>query len=395
MAKPPKNLQHVPSQRLLLVMPTSLADVVMATPTLRAFRQLYPDAKITALVRRHLRPLLQGCPWVDRIVSARQKNKHAPTTKRTGPIKLAARLASAKFDTAVLLPEGLRAALLVRMAGIPRRVGYDRSARSSVLTDRLLRRRLKGKLVPVATREYYLGLARYLGAISPDPAMQLFTRESDDAQVATMLATWGVRNERDQATGRAMRPLVVLVPGAGSEQQKMWPASRFAELADRCATEFGAVVAVSGSPTERSILDQVKKHASKPVIDLTATGIDLTLLKSVIKQSHLVITNDTGPRQMAAAFNVPAVTLFADDERMWSDTGVHHERHVVPASSSDSTASRSSKSKAANSHTALHAISVDDVIAHVADALMQTSAPSAATTDTLGSDANFPHPSQA
>lgn len=366
MAKTSKRSQHAPSERLLVVMPTTLADVVMATPTLRAFRQLYPKARITALMRRHLRPLLDGCPWVDRIVSARQKNKHAPTTKRTGPIKLAARLASAKFDTAVLLPEGLRAALLVRLAGIPRRVGYDRSARSSVLTDRLLHRRVKGKFVPIATRELYLGLARYLGAIDPDATMQLFTREADDQHVAGLLNNWGVRGETNPATGLAKRPLIVLVPGAGNEQQKMWPASRFAELADRCASQFNAIVAVSGSPAERPILDQVKKHASRPVIDLPAMGIDLALLKSIIKQSHLVITNDTGPRQMAAALGTPAVTLFADDDRLWSDTGVHHERHVLPAAETPTPSPSRS-----NSGHRLHAISVDEVIVHVQQALSQ------------------------
>ncbi len=386
MAKTPERSQHAPSERLLVVMPTTLADVVMATPTLRAFRRLYPQARITALIRRHLRPLLDGCPWIDRTVSARQKNKHAPTAKRTGPIKLAARLASARFDTAVLLPEGLRAALLVRLAGIPRRVGYDRSGRSGVLTDRLLHRRLKGRLVPIATRELYLGLARYLGAIDPDPAMQLFTREEDDRHVAGLLAAWGVRGEKDPATGLSNRPLIVLVPGAGNEQRKMWPAGRFAELADRCASQFNAVVAVSGSPAERPILDQVKKHAGGPVIDLPAMGVDLSLLKSVIRQSRLVITNDTGPRQMAAALGTPAVTLFADDDRRWSDTGVHHERHVLPAAE----AATASPSRSDPRHP-LHVISVDEVIAHVQQALSQ---PGIAA-DSPASPATFAHHPQA
>lgn len=374
MAKTPKKTQHTPAERLLIVLPTSLGDTVMATPTLRAFRQLYPQAHITALVRRHLRPILDACPWVDRIISARQKNKHAPTAKRAGPIKLARRLGSGKFDTAILMPEGLRAALLVRLAGIPRRVGYDRNARGSVLTDRLIPRKVKGEYVPVPTREQYLGLARYLGAIDPDPTMQLFTRPDDDRVAEALLTGWGVRSEIDPATGLPRKPLVVLVPGAGSDREKIWPAKRFAEVADRCSAELNAIVAVSGGPGERAILDEVKKHAKRAVIDLPAMGVELRLLKSVIRKSQLVISNDTGPRHIAAAFGVPLVTLFGEAERVWSDTAFEAERHVAPTAITSAAAAKSEKKIKASIHAHLLAIESGVVFEHARAALHEAAA---------------------
>jgi heptosyltransferase-2 len=328
MGKPLKRTQHSPADRLLIVMPTWLGDTVMATPTLRAFRELYPQAHITALIRRHLRPIIDGCPWIDRIVTARQKTKHAVVPKRTGPIKLAARLASGKFDTAVLLPNSFRSALLVRMAGIRRRVGYDRDGRGGMLTDRLLPRRMRGKYVPVPTRDYYLGLARYLGAIDPDPAMRLFTRPDDDRRADGLLRTAGVQLEADPVTGKSPRPLVILNPGANFGEAKIWFPQRFAQVADRCAEHLNAIVAVSGAPNERPILDEIRKAARHPIIDLPSLGVDLTLLKSVIRRANLMITNDTGPRHIAAAFNVPLVTIFGPTDPAWSETDFPSERQV-------------------------------------------------------------------
>ena len=110
-------------------MPSWLGDTVMATPTLRALRQLYPEAHIAALVRGNLRALLLGCPWVDQILTTRPARKGMPDGRRRGFLGLARRLAAGKFDTVVLLPNSFRTALLARLAGIPRRVGYERDGR--------------------------------------------------------------------------------------------------------------------------------------------------------------------------------------------------------------------------------------------------------------------------
>lgn len=313
--------QHRPANRLLVVMPSWLGDTVMAMPTLRALRLLYPQAQITALARSMVRPALDACPWIDRIITTRPPRKGMSDGRRVGPFNTARRLASGRFDTAVLLPNSFKTALLVRMAGIPRRVGYDRDGRGFLLTDRLLPRRDMGKFVPVPTRDYYLGIARYLGSIDPDPTMQLFTRPEDDARAERLLAAAGYDVQR----GR----LVLFNPGANYGDAKMWSPERFAAVADRCRRELGATVAVTGAPKERAILDQVLAIAREPMLDLSRLGVDLKLLKSVVRRSSLMITNDTGPRHMAAALGVPVVTIFGPTDPAWTEIGFAAERKVM------------------------------------------------------------------
>lgn len=307
-------------QRVLVVVPSWVGDVVMATPTLRAIRELYPQAQITALVKDAVRPVLDPCPWIDRYATIRRRRPR-PVGKadgrRSGPVALARRLTARKFDLAILLPNSFRTALLVRMAGVPRRVGYERDGRGFLLTDRLIPRRAAGRYIPTPTRDYYLGVARYLGAHDPNPRMELFTRDADDAAADGLL---------QQAGYDGSRPLVLVNPGANYGDAKMWFADRFAAVADRCTDELGAMVALTGAPKERAILDKVIAAARRPILDLSRQGLNLSTLKAVAKRARLMITNDTGPRHIAAAFGVPVVTIFGPTDPAWTEIGFGHER---------------------------------------------------------------------
>lgn len=316
-----KSSPQIDVDRLLVVMPSWLGDTVMATPTLRALRALYPKAHITALIRVAIRPIIDGCPWLDRIITVRPRRHRGTDGRRVGHVALARRLTAGRFDTAVLLPNSFRSALLARMAGISRRIGYDRDGRGFLLTDRLLPRRDKEGFVPVSTRDYYLGIARYLGANNPDPTMALFTRPEQDAQADQILERAGFMPDD-------RRPLVLISPGANYGDAKIWDAHRFAQVADRCVGEFGAVVAVSGAPHERPILDRVLGAMTEQALDLSRLGVNLALLKSVVRRSSLVISNDTGPRHVAAALNVPVVTVFGPTDPAWTTIDFPAERQV-------------------------------------------------------------------
>lgn len=323
-------------ERLLVVMPTWVGDTVMATPTLRSLRMLYPQAQITALARHAVQPLLGACPWIDHVIEASKPretpsvDKHRKTltchrrtrSDRTRLFPLVRQLAGEHFDTAVILPNSFRTALLVRLANIPRRIGYNREGRGCLLTDRLLPFRKAGQFVPVPTLDYYLGIARYLGAVKPDPRMQLFTRPDDDARANQILADLGYQ-------ARDGRCLVLISPGASYGDAKRWMPERFASVADLCVSELGAVVSVSGAPNERPIIEKMLGSVVYPVLDLAEAGINLTLFKSVMARCHLLITNDTGPRHIAAAMDVPVVTIFGPTDPVWSEIDFELERKIM------------------------------------------------------------------
>ena len=313
--------QHAKVERLLIVLPSWVGDVVMASPMLRALRQIYPTAQITGLLRANVRPMVDGSPWFDRLIPIRRRRERPhPGKRRRRLINLAGRLRRRHFDTAVLLPNSFRTALLVRAANIPRRVGYDRDGRGFLLTDRLLPLRRSGQFIPVSAVEYYLGIARYLGAEAPDAGLELHAHPQQEAAAEALLA--------EAHVDAAEAPLVLINPGTGYGAAKRWDPQRFAAVADALIERHGVRVLLNGAPDERPVLDAVHAAARHELIDLRQHGCDLGVLKGIIRRCALMITNDTGPRHIAAAFGVPVVTIFGPTDPCWSQIDFAGERQV-------------------------------------------------------------------
>lgn len=303
-----------------MVLPSWVGDVVMGTPTLRALRLLYPHARITYLLKDYVRPVVDALPWHDRLIVVRKRKPGGKPPPLA--LRLTARLRRRRFDLAVLMPNSFRSALLISRVGIARRLGYDRDGRGVLLTDRLLPIRDKGKFVPISTVDYYLGLAGYLGGDTADKRLRLFTRAADDDRARRLLEREGV------AVGQ--RPIVLLNPGAATKgEAKLWPAQRYAALADRMIEKHGAQVLLNGSPNERPILDAVHAASNHRLTDLQRAGGDLTLLKSICRMCDLLVTNDTGARHIAAAMGTSVVCLFGPTDPQWTTLCFEHERVVV------------------------------------------------------------------
>lgn len=314
--------------RILVVQPTWVGDAVMATPTLRALRLHYPNAEISYLMKRYVKPVYAGMPWADRLITYRTGKTQAQAGKGQF-FDLAARLKAADFDMAVLLPNSFKAALICRMAKIKKVVGYDRDGRGFLLSDRLLAPKENGKFVPNPIIKYYLGLAHYLGAKRGDLKMELFVTPSEQRDAEAVLVRGGLPADLDRPAAKGQPPLVLLNPGANYGAAKLWKAEYFAELADRLMDELNATVLISAAPKERPIVDQIKRQMKRVPVDLSNKGVDLGSLKEIVRRCDLMVTNDTGPRHIAAAMDVPVVTIFGPTHPEWTEIYYAKERQVA------------------------------------------------------------------
>src|SRR5437763_2788584 len=193
-------------QRILVVQPSWVGDAVMATPTLRALRELYPSAHISYLLRRYVKPIYAGMPWADKLVTYRTGKSRGKAGK--GPFDLAARLRAGKFDLAILLPNSFKSALICKMAGIDRIIGYERDGRGFLLTDKLLPVKERGKFIPTPIVKYYLGLSQYLGSKNRDLTLKLFVTESERREADAVFARAGLDVSLDRPAAHGQPPLV-------------------------------------------------------------------------------------------------------------------------------------------------------------------------------------------
>ncbi len=226
-------------------------------------------------------------PYCDRVLVYDRKGRDKGLT---GLLRFAGLLRRERFDLAILLQNAFEAAVLVTLAGIPQRVGYRSDGRAMLLTRGVpvgdIERRLHHT-------EYYLRMLEAVGI-----------RGGDRRQLLTCTV------EEVAWAGETLGPgdWLAVNPGAAYGSAKRWIPGRFAEVADRLATEFGVKVLLTGGPDEAEIGRDIEKAMQNPARNLIGRTT-VRQLMALLAGCQLMITNDSGPMHVAAAFGVPIVAV--------------------------------------------------------------------------------------
>ncbi len=311
-------------RRILVRAPNWIGDAVMAIPALQQLRSEHPDAEITILARPWVSGLYRRESFCDELL---------PYTATPGWSGFADKWALSRtlhlrhFDCALLLQNAFEAAALVRLAGIPNRVGYNRDGRGWLLTHPIPVPQ-KNEL-PAHQRFYYLELlkrARLILSYPDDGAIRL--------EGAAEAASAGREHLRQSGlTG----PVIGVSPGAAYGGAKRWLPERFAESAIQLARQLGAAVAVFGSAAEAAICQQVQGSVAASGIETVdfSSGTPLDQFIELAAACTVLLTNDSGPMHIASALGVPTVAVFgATDHSATGPTGPHSLviRHPVECS---------------------------------------------------------------
>jgi len=300
-----------PYSKILIRATNWIGDAVMSIPALAAIRRRFPKAEIVVLARPWVADIYAGESSIDRVIPY-----HAARGLRDWAAKwtLAGELRRERFDCAILLQNAFEAALLVRLAGIPKRIGYDRDGRGWLLTDAV--NVPKPGDIPRHERFYYLELLRRAGIVDAIPASDAIRLEGAREAAERGAARFGELGIR--------LPTIGVSPGAAYGGAKRWLADGFAEAAGRIAVEHGASVVLFGAEPERPLCDQIAESVRArglPAVNLAGR----TTLREFIDLAaacRLFLTNDSGAMHIASAVGVRTVAIFgATDELATGPTG--------------------------------------------------------------------------
>ena len=302
-------------QRILVRCPNWVGDLVMATPALKAIRTGFPQAHITWLVKSHVKGIIEPLPLHDEIIEYDDPHDHRRTV---GLLSCSLRLRREKYDLAVVLPNSFSSALMVFLAGIKRRVGYSREARGFMLTDPLSPPRDGSRIVPIPMVEYYLKITDSLRCPRPSSLPELAVSPLTQ-QIAKDLLTRMGANEK--------RLLITLIPGAAYGSSKCWKPEYFAHVADHLIDKHPCHLLIAPGPGEVRIAKDIEGMMHNKPIILADPVVPLDVLMAVIRSSGLVISNDTGPRHFAVAFQKPVVVIMGPTDPRY--TNLNLEKTVV------------------------------------------------------------------
>jgi heptosyltransferase II len=303
-----------PSPNHLLIRATNwVGDAILSLPALRVTRARWPQARITLLARPAIADIYARENIADQILPYTARPGFGDWTTKWQAAQMLQRL---ECDTALLLTNSFESAAVVRLAGIPQRLGYYRDARGPLLTQ-AVPRPAPGS-IPRFEAFYYLELLRQLGWLEQLPSVNDMVIRLDAAPAAAYVGS--LRLTEMELTA----PVIGVSPGAAYGTAKQYLPERFAEAAATIANKIGGQVAIFGAASERELCEGVAQQIrSRGLHAHNAAGeTQMGEFIELAAACRLFLTNDSGAMHIASALGVPTVTVFgATDETATGPTG--------------------------------------------------------------------------
>jgi len=320
-----------------------IGDAVMNTPALGAIRQSFPQARITILVTPLVAQLFSPHDWVGEVMVYDRQGRHKGVA---GRFRIASELRARRFDLAILLQNAIDAAVITRLAGIPRRMGTRTDGRGFLLTHGFAQKVLGERVHHV---DYYLEMLRSFGITGKEKRQLLCLTEAEREAARERLSAAGI------APGDF---LIGINPGAAYGSAKRWYPERFAAAGAELAQKWQAKLLILGGPTEVAIAGDIEAALKGRCLNL---GGKLTVreLMALIERCNFFISNDSGPMHIAAAFRVPLVAVFGSTDHRttypFSDNSVVVRKDIECAPCL--------KRECPTDHRCMTGVSAEDVVA--------------------------------
>ncbi|NLT70978.1 MAG: glycosyltransferase family 9 protein [Verrucomicrobiaceae bacterium] len=120
-------------ERILIVKPSSLGDIVHALPAVEALHRAVPSAEIDWLVNTEWRPLLEGVPFLHQIIPFPRRELRGVSGLFRGARWAGEELRPRRYDLVIDFQGLLRSAWLARRTGAPVIAGFRRSREGASL----------------------------------------------------------------------------------------------------------------------------------------------------------------------------------------------------------------------------------------------------------------------
>ncbi|HEY3011857.1 MAG TPA: lipopolysaccharide heptosyltransferase II [Gemmatimonadales bacterium] len=283
-------LEQPTAPNVLAVRFSSIGDVLLTTPLLRAIRHRHPASRITVLTKEALVPLLSQNPHLSRVIG--MERKHSLT-------RVASELRGGRYTHLLDLHDSVRSRMLRTL--VPGRwTTYPKHRVARALLIYTKRNRYRDTR-PVAER--YFTAARDLDVVPDGEPPELFLAPEAKRKATDWLRTANLAQDR---------PMIAIAPGA-AHATKRWPLPHWRNLVDRIVAG-GFDIAVVGSDDDAALGTALAEGARGRVA--SAAGVfGLQGTGAVLQRAAALVSGDTGVMHMATAVRTPVVALFGPTVR--------------------------------------------------------------------------------
>ncbi len=306
------------NQSNILVRGTNwVGDAVMTLPALAALAANFPQSKLTVMTRPWALDIYQNHPGVTGTLPYDKGGSHRGFRGHRAIIK---QMKAEKFDLAVLFQNAFGAALLARLAGINKRIGYARDGRKFLLTDAV---KLRPEDRFCHEVFYYLNILESCGLAAPFSQPRFYPSSEAILQAEELWANY--KFDKGELA-------LAIAPGAAFGSAKRWPVANFAAAASEILAKHPGRAIILGGPGETEVAAELARQLPPNTINL-AGQTTLATTGALLAKVGLVLTNDSGLMHLAGAQeNTPLVAVYGPTNPLTTAPLSHKSRRLVSTS---------------------------------------------------------------
>ncbi len=282
-------------EKILIIRLSSLGDILLTTPLIRALRKRFPQAQIDFVVKAQFAEVLYNNPYLNQIHTLDPKSNW-PSLK-----KLKKRLRKENYDVILDLHKNFRSFFLRNLAGKAQIFGYRKYILKRLLLI-YLGVNLYTKIKPVYLR--YQDAAAPLGIKEEPFGLDFVVTKEVEHRIIERLKNKGW--VPDKLT-------IGVAPGAGFFT-KRWPAERFARLADVLIEKLNAQILILGGVDDEHVSNTMENAMRFDAMNFSGSR-SIQETGAAMKQCTMIVSNDSGLMHLAQALNKPVVAIFGSTTR--------------------------------------------------------------------------------
>jgi ADP-heptose:LPS heptosyltransferase len=264
-------------KKILVIRFSSIGDIILTTPVLRALKT-QKNAELHFLTKEKYRTLLESNPYVDKIFSFGEKLEEViPVLKKE------------KYDFVVDLHKNLRSLRVKRALKRPAASFPKANSEKWLMVQFKINRLPKEHIV-----DRYFYAVKALGVKNDGKGLDYFIPEEDYVD----LKEYPLLHQKKY----------VAMAIGGQHFTKIFPAEKAAAVISRLAYP----VVLLGGKEDNETGQRIKALCAQEKV-LNACGkLNIHQSASLVRQSGLVISNDTGLMHIAAAFKKPIISIWGN-----------------------------------------------------------------------------------
>lgn len=276
--------------------PNWIGDGIMSLPAIRAFKEFFPNDRLTVIVKHYLADIFLHIAEIDEIITI------PDCWSGLEYFKSLRRIREKRFERGILFANSFSSALFFRLARTGRLSGYDRDGRGWLLADKIPCRRTDEH-----HQFFYLKIIEHLAGqkIARAFPADLVLSAAEKSLATGMLSALGISAGKD---------LLAIAPAAAYGSAKAWLPERFRDImAAWQKSHPDSEILLLGSPGEKERINGIASGLSGRIHNLAG---HLTLRETIIILAHcrLVICNDSGLMHIASSLKVPLLAIFGPTE---------------------------------------------------------------------------------